>query len=355
MGEFAKKWLAGLGAAAVVTVIAVVAIGKMERKSTPAPSAQMAARKPATSLQNTPAQPQAQSPAANPQAGAQMEAIQSAKVNLAAPQNAAEETAPPQTRVARKTGSSAGPKATSPTGSTPTIPTSTVPAQPEVAQATPPAAPPDVATPAVQPLQAEAHPVTIQVAPPEGMAITGNVTVEGTFTKLSTWLRTEQQVLTPGQNGALVTATGNAIALGANTQFKPDTMNSFSLDAGASNVSTKTGMKAKVKGNWRIEPVHPDAPTQYEVNYENDGVYVYARVNDVYVINDPCVRKFRVQEGKAIRIPNFKGCGWDWLDENGRAAVRTWPYKAVLGSAAAGGTGVMIWLATHQDMSPDHP
>jgi hypothetical protein len=193
----------------------------------------------------------------------------------------------------------------------------------------------------------------MQVATPEGMAITGNVTVAGTFTKLSRIVYPDNQVLTPEQNGALVTARQNAIALGANTQFKPDTMNSFKLDAGASNVSTKTGMKATLKGNWRVEPVHPDVPTQYEINYESDGIYVYARVNDVNV-TDPCNRPFRVNEGKAIRIPNFKGCGFDWLDENGRAAVRTWPYKAAWGSAAAGGTGVIIWLATHQDMSPDH-
>ena len=354
MGELAKKWMAGLGAAALVTVIAVIAIGKMERKSTPAPSAQLTGSKPAGTskpvpVQSPPPQPISQQPSA------QAEAIQSGQVNLAAPQNAGEKVVNAQTRVAGKAKSSAGPKTTTWTNSTPITPTSNVPAQPQVAQAQAPAAPPDVATTAAQPIQPEAQPATMQVTPPEGMAITGNVTVEGKFSKLSTWVRNEQQVVTPGQNGALVTATGSAIALGADTQFRPQSMNSFMLDGGASNVSTQTGMKEKVKGNWRIEPVHPDAPTQYEVNYENDGIYVYARVNDVDVIHDPCVRRIRVEEGKAIRIPNFRACGFDWLDENGRAAVRTWPYKAAWGSAAAVGTGVVIWIATHQDMSPEHP
>ena len=354
MGEFAKKWLAGVGAAAVVTAIAVIAIGKMERKSAPAPSSHIAASKPAAQSPTAPApvQPQATASAVTPPSEPSKPKIpaQSEEVNLAASQNAAQKITKPHVRAASKTGSSAAPKASSQASNAPTSAPANAASQPQVAQTNAPAAPPDVATPAPQSMQPEAQPATMQVVQPEGMTITGNVTVGGEFSKISRIVYPNDQVLTPEQNGALATAKGNAIALGANTQFKPDTTNSFQLDSGASNVSTKTGMTAKVKGDWRVEPVHPDASTQYEVNYEGDAVYVYARVNDVDVISDPCHRSIRVEQGKAIRIPNFKGCGVGWLDGSGR----TWPYKVAWGSAAAGGTGVIIWLATQQrqNLSP---
>ncbi len=359
MGESAKKWLAGLGAAAVVMAFAAITISKMEHKNALTPANSKAAIK-ATQPQQTPAQIQTPPPSAvTAQATqpAELKAaeIQNEKVNSSAGRNAAAKAATTPEKTGIKTGSNSGAKATAEVSKAPETSSSAaaVPTQPSPTSA--PVTPPDVATPSAQPIQAETKPAAMQVGQREGMMVTGNVNVDGEFSKISRIVYPNNQVLTPGQNGAVVTAKQSAIALGANTQFKPESMNTFALDAGASNVSTKTGMTVNLKGDWRVKPVHPDAATQYEVNYESDGIYVYARVSDVDVISDPCHRSIRVEEGKAIRIPKFKACGVDWLDESGRAGGRTWPYKAAWGTAAAGGTGVVIWLATHQDMSPDHP
>lgn len=345
MGESAKKWLAGIGAALLVAVIGGIAIGKIERKSVPELSPQMSAGQALASSQMPTAQPQR----ASAEKGSSTQTIAPTMGNrfLTHPEStsratsvtALQKTLVRGQKVHREPESTAGGKAPNQPGSVAAeVPSGS--SQMHVAQSKPSLAPPDVATPTVM----EATPAAMQVSQTEGMNVTGNVNVNGEFTKISRLVYPNDQVLTPGQNGALVTAKQNAIALGATTQFKPESMNSFLLDGGASNVSTKTGMTAKMK-DWRVQPVHPAEATQYEVTYESDGVYVYARVNDVDVINDICRRSIRVEQGKVVKIPSARGCGILWVQNE----VGTLPYKLVWGSAAAAGTGVLIWIATHQE------
>jgi hypothetical protein len=176
------------------------------------------------------------------------------------------------------------------------------------------------------------------------MNTTGNVNVNGVFTKVTALLDENYKIDTPGQNGALVTGQGNAIALGANAQFTLQS-NAFALDGGASNVNTSTGMATKVK-EYTIQPVDPKLQTQFEVNYEDDGVYVYARVKDVDIIG-PCDRRWRLEQGKAVKIPDPRRCGGlIWLDH-----VKVWPYAVAWGSAFGAGVGVIVCLSL-QNHSP---
>jgi hypothetical protein len=51
------------------------------------------------------------------------------------------------------------------------------------------------------------------------MKTTGKVDLNGIFKNETALVYPNNKIVTPGQNGALVTAPGNAIALGANAQF----------------------------------------------------------------------------------------------------------------------------------------
>jgi hypothetical protein len=95
------------------------------------------------------------------------------------------------------------------------------PTQAQVAQSQPPVSPPDTATPpAQQSTLADIVAVTMQASQSTGvMKTTGKVDLNGIFKNETALVYPNNKIVTPGQNGALVTAPGNAIALGANAQF----------------------------------------------------------------------------------------------------------------------------------------
>jgi hypothetical protein len=136
------------------------------------------------------------------------------------------------------------------------------------------------------------------------------------------------------------------VILSNNSQFTAQP-NQFLLDSGRSDVNTSTGLAARVK-DYTITPVLPQSETRYDINWADDGVYVYARKGDVDV-TAPC-RSWRVKEGQGVKIKDPRRCaGIVWLDH-----TPSWPAIAFGGMAAAG-TGVVIWIWTHQEMSPLQP
>lgn len=333
MGEFAKKWIAGIAAAVVIVTVAGIAIGKMEHK--PAPTSANSGVLKTTSLSATSSAISARVPVAEPASEAT-----APKPSAPAEVTAAAQKSTVKTSWRRVTESRTVPP------NYPASPVENAPgpaqndAQPVMAQQVP-QAPPDVATPPVQPVQ-QAVPATVPVSRTDGMLTTGNVSVNGAFTKDSSLIYPNDQLTTPGQNGALVTSNGNAIALGSNSQFRAESMNWFQLDAGASNVNTSTGMSARVK-DYTIEPV-ANAPTQYEVGWQEGSVFVFARTNDI-TVKDKCGRSWRLQQGKLVKISSPTRCGAVvWITE-----PRKLPGAVVWGSAAGAGTGVLIWIATHQE------
>ena len=362
MGEFAKKWMAGIAAALVVVAIVAIAIGRMDRKTTTTPStlnnvvAQQKAAPP-TAVAPAPAPEVASTQVASsqsvPASAAKTAEIRNEAVPAAStPQHAAAKLSKPQQHV-----NLAHPQANAPVASAvanpapssqPTTPQmqAIVQSQPQVPQSQPPASPPDVAAPPVQQLaQANTTPQTMQINQTNGaMKTTGKVDINGNFTNDTALVYSNDKIVTPGQNGALVTGTGNSITLGASSQFTAQP-NSFLLDGGTSNVNTATGMATKVK-EYKITPVDPKSGTQYEVNWQSDGVYVYARNLDVY-IDGPCDFHKKLEQGKIARIPDPHRCGVIWLND------RTWPYAVAFGSAV--GAGVVVVYYVTRDMSPSSP
>jgi hypothetical protein len=210
-------------------------------------------------------------------------------------------------------------------------------------------APPDTGTPSGQNVGgAEGSLTTVtQAKEPSGLFQTsGNVSINGEFTKDRSLVYAENKVVTPGGNGALLTGNNNVVILSNNSQFTAQP-NQFFLDSGRSDVNTSTGLAARVK-DYTITPVLPQSETHYDINWADDGVYVYARKGDVD-ITAPC-RSWRVKEGQGVKIRDPRRCaGIVWLDQ-----APKWPRYAFGGMAAAG-TGVVIWIWTHQEMSPLQP
>jgi hypothetical protein len=358
MGEFAKKWMAGIAAAGVVVVIAAIAIGRMDRKPTlQSANSNINAVAKAAPVAATTVQPSAPQVATSPnpstpeKAGVESAAIAqvAAEKSVAAPSHVASSRAQPHIAHPTNTSSNGVAQVHSPVASEHAATQPVAQNQVQAAQSQPPLSPPDTATPPAQ--QLAAPETTAQVMPVNrtgGMKTTGSVNVNGSFTKSSTLVYADDQIVTPGQNGALVTAPGNAVALGPGAQFTAQP-NAFALDSGASNVNTSTGMAAKVKA-YTITPVDPKLATHYEVNWESDGVYVYARTGDVD-ITGPCNRSWRLEEGKAVKIPSPLRCDpLVWLNGG-----RVLPYAVAWGSAAAAGTGVIIYLSRHPSMSGSAP
>jgi hypothetical protein len=379
MGEFVKKWMAGIGAAAVVIIIAAIAIGRMDHKvavntvTTNAvnPSSvgtpQTAQPSAPTTSQAAPAVlPAASAPAANVQAAAPTSTSPTLTPSTSTPAPSTPpqvaQPAKPQhgngtrthsTQIKSSPTNNAGvPGSSQAAAGQSTTPTNS-PAPVQTAQAQPPpVSPPDIATLPVEQLAGpDTAAQTMQIDLAHGMRTTGSVNVNGNFTKSSTLVHLDDRIVTPGQNGALVTDTGNVVSLGPDAQFTAQP-NGFALDSGASNVNTSTGLSTKIK-EYTVKPVDPNLDTHYEVNWESDGVYVYARTHDVEIIG-PCDHHWTLEEGKAVRIPDPKRCGGlIWLTN-----TRTWPYKLVYGAAvgAATGVGVCLYLQNHsQSMSSSGP
>jgi hypothetical protein len=346
MGDLVKRWIAGIGAAAAVIVIAVVAIGRMDRKAMPqsAPANAVTASK-ATSPFAPAASNQATAPQATPLSDVKPAKIRNETTGpMSAPQKAVEGIAK-NARVDRsqpvESTSSSGTSAGTQSQATTTQASKQAIAQAQAAQTQPPVPPPDTAMPPAQQMApGNTAPTTMQVNETSGaMKTTGGVNLNGTFTKSTALVYSKDQIVTPAQNGALVTAPGNAIALGTNAQFTAEP-NSYLLDSGASNVNTSTGMVTKVK-EYAIAPADPKLATHYEVNWEGNSVYVYARTGDV-IITGPC-RSWKLEQGKAAKIPNPLRCGaLIWLNDVGH-----WPAYAFAGATGAG-AGVVIYIATHQ-------
>ena len=370
MGDSFKKWMAGIIAAVVVILVAMIAIGRIERKSTPAGSSSKSAALSKSTIRHTvnpsssPDMPS--SPRSAPKQEAEVQSEQQAGIKSAgmhSPATGAAQRTTPQTASPSKPSlfhtsakTSMAAKQPSPIPSSQAQPP--LQAQP-LSQTTPqnyppastvaavPASPHDVAAnPAQTTSSASTTPAAMQASQPSGLLkTTGGVNVNGIFTRTTSLVYDNDQVITPGRNGALLTASGIAIALGPNAQLTAEP-NEYMLDQGASKVNTSTGWKAKIK-DWTVQPVDPRAETRYEVNWESDGVYVYARQNDLELIS-PC-RRFRLEEGKAVKIPDPRRCGMMWLQNN-----PNWP-KYVMAGAAATGAGVLIYLYTQPKMSGDSP
>lgn len=176
---------------------------------------------------------------------------------------------------------------------------------------------------------------------------TGSVRLDGTLIKEFAPVFANDRIETPTQNGALVTAKGTAIALGVNTQFVAE-KNSFSLDAGSSKVNTSTGMAARA-GDYTVTPRETTAPAQYEVTWEGNSLYVYARTGDVE-ITSRCGNT-RVAQGRAVKVRNARNCkaGITWLDRS-----PSWPGPVFAGvSSGAAIVVTCITLQNHQPISGD--
>jgi hypothetical protein len=348
MGDSMKRWMAGLGAAAVVVAIAVIVIGRIERKPAPAisPPQSAATPKPAPA----PTHATASQPIEKREGGLQAE--QQGEVNTAELRNesAGGETArgvqkPPAfqgLRVVRSAAKIFAPHQGAPMStSQPSPQTAQRTQETGPPQAAPPS-PPDVAAAPVQTAPAAtATPAAMQVSLPSGLLkTTGSVSLNGVFTTTTSLVYDNCRVATPGQNGALLTGAGNAIALGPNAQLtaKP---NEYMLDSGSSRVNTRTGWKAKIK-DWTVQPVNPNAATQYEVNWESEGVYVYARVQDVDLISPLCKEKFHLEEGKAVKIPDLHRCAIIWMQNDAG-----WS-KYVMAGGIGAATIVAVCLARQQ-------
>ena len=229
MGEFVKKWMAGIGAAAVVVIIAAIAIGRMDHKdaaktatsnpvgtssvvtpqaaqpsapmaSQAAPAVPPAASAPAANIQTAPAT-STPTPSTPPQVA---QAVQPQHARATHTQSSQLKLPPTTTAIAPASSQAEAGQSTAPTSSQ---------AQVQTAQAPSPVSPPDTPMPPVQQLAApDTAAQTMQVDLASGMRTTGSVSVNGNFTKSSTLVHSADHIVTPGQNGALVTDTGNAVA-----------------------------------------------------------------------------------------------------------------------------------------------
>lgn len=354
MGELAKKWAAGIAAAVVVVAIVAIAIGRMDRKTT-SKGTTLSSVGPKTSSPSSVVPPQSAPIAIPPVASAEGKTaeIQNEVVESAATPKSAAKVGKPRHVVSNRSqpgaqASRLGVSSAAPTQSTIAQEASqpVTQSQPPNAQAPMQASPPDVATQPVQlSTQAETEAQTKQIdLTSNAMKTTGKVDLNGNFTNETALVYANDRIVTPGQNGALVTAEGNAIRLGTHSEFTAQP-NSFLLNSGASNVNTATGMAAKIK-EYTITPVEPKLSTRYEVNWESDGVYVYARTLDVK-IDGPCDFHKTLKQGKAIRIPDPRRCGVMWLNE------RSWPYAVA--SAGATGGAIAVYEVTRQPMSGSSP
>lgn len=357
MGDSFKKWMAGITAALIVIIIAAIALGRMERNAASgvsAPTSRMAAKaSPPASVAHPSENPETnsqkvgvaneKSAAMRNEAGASMGAKKAADRSAVHIRGGQVRAAPSQAGNQSSAQSSA---LASQTSAQPIAQANLKGAPGQQAQVQPqmPSSAPDTATTQAQATQTV---TSVSMSSQENerrglLKTTGRVNLNGVYTPTSSLVYENDHLGTPGLNGALLTGTGNAIALGYNAQFTAQ-LNQFLLDAGQSNVNTNTGMSTVVK-DYTITPVDPNRETHYEVNWEDDGIYVYARTNDVE-IKAPC-RRWRVKEGDAIKISDPRKCGILWLGQQ----PGHWPY-AVVGGAAAAGTGVLIWLATHEQPS----
>jgi hypothetical protein len=356
MGDFAKRWMAAIAVAVALVIIASNAIGRMERKSTPAPGTRNAAVVP-KSAPSPKVEPLPASSSANASAGQSGSAVKSAEIgneaaSTATPQNAAGNVSKPQHMAAGRTqpqtaSSSSIASGTAQLPLTATHSQAVAQTQAQVSPAQPPLSPPDSATPPAQQLtQGIAEPHAMEINQTTGaMKTTGKVDLNGTFRNETALVYLNDKIVTPERNGALVTAEGNSITLGTNAEFTAQP-NSFLLDSGASSVNTATGMAAKVK-EYTITPVDPKLATHYEVKWERDGVYVYARAGDLE-ITGPCRQSWRVEQGKAVKIAEPTRCkpGVIWLDDVGH-----WPEIAIAGAsvgAGAAGAGVVAYYFSNR-------
>ena len=352
MGEFAKKWIAGIVAAVIVVVIVAIAIGRMDKKTTlKSTTSNNAAQKVAPPAAVVPPQTAAVAIPSFASSDAKSAEIRNEVVEPATPRKAAAKFGKPQHIVASRIqpGTQALSVGANNSASSQSAPTrlatqSSGQSQTQVSQAQPPVSPPDVATQPVQQLaqpNAEAQAKVVNLTAGD-MKTTAHVDLDGVFINETSLVRENSKIATPPQNGALVTATGNAITLSPNSQFTAQP-NSFLLDGGASNVNTATGMAARVK-EYTITPVDPQSGTHYEVNWERDGVYVYARKLDVY-IDGPCHFRKKLEQGQVARIPDPKRCGVIWF--------RNWPYAVAFGGAVGTGVGVVYYVT--RPMSGSYP
>jgi hypothetical protein len=357
MGDSAKKWLVAAAVAIAVIIVAAISVGRMERVGMSAPSQAVARPESGPTLL----------PSANPNPTAPNQATSELKLSERSeelePERPAAATglhkAAVKSREPEPTASIAQNQSRLGAGRSEVSNNVQVNSAPQDHLTASQSAGASAGEQVQVPVRVEAQTgenmsngqsapaISIQNSERSGLFRTsGNVSIDGEFTKDTSLVFADNKVVTPNENGALLTGTGNIVTLTNGAQFTAQPKQ-FLLDSGGSDVNTSNGLAAKVK-EYTITPVLSGTETHYDINWADDGVYVYARQGDVD-ISAPC-RSWRVKEGQGVKIKDPRRCaGIVWLDH-----TPNWP-KFAFGAMGAAGTGVVIWFWTHQDMSPVQP
>lgn len=168
----------------------------------------------------------------------------------------------------------------------------------------------------------------------------GTVTVNGTESRQSMPLFVGDRVITPASSHASVTTEGNSLLLAPNTEILIQT-NAFYLISGGTKVATYTGISTHVNC-WAVIPNDPAVPTNYEVNWANSDVFVYARKGEVKI--DGAGRSRVLKEGQTARISNVRVCKW---------LVDVWPHPNLGPALGAIGTSAAVTAEPFISFDPD--
>jgi len=205
---------------------------------------------------------------------------------------------------------------------------------------------------------------TDRLRAPTGLRAHGKFTVDGTPSQTSANLFDNSTVLNDAAIHTSVMGEGNSLVFAPKSDFVAK-INAYLLKSGGSKVATHTGMTAGV-GCFYVTPVTPVYFTQYEVNWSGTSVFVYARNEDVYIIQgrpedenrrsikdeiaDDKNRRWLVKAGHTARISEVHLC---------KPLVDILPWNNLgpaLGLAATTGTAAMVPITWDDDqLSSDHP